>query len=282
MNEQEAVNYIIRCLRENKHLKTRSYGYDIHLHQITRHYAKNLENCRGLRIQKRSKELYPYFYAAAGELCRRGILVNGVWMKPEEPTPGKNPEDGYSVTPLGEKWIVKQYCDDVVPADPRRFAEMIEPVGNMANLGFCERAQQAFNSYHAQAYVSCCAMCAAAGESIALALAIAKKGDKKEALKIYCSNNGANKIENMIASKAGRQLRMEFLAYATLLKYWRNEIVNKRDSGITQDEAYKCLALLLRFFRFTKEHWSEFASANAGIGSEAAGRHKATSLGIHH
>jgi hypothetical protein len=264
MNEKKALNYIINCVREQKLLKKQPYGYDIYLHGIIRHYVENAEKLIGAKVEDRVKELYPCFYSAAWDLCRRGILNYGVWMKPEMQSPDEKSETGYYVTQFTKTWLVESCSEEMVPTEPERFSEMLKSFGTMVNLGFCERAQMALGFYREHSYPSCCAMCGSAAESMTLALAISKQGAKKETMKIYGSPDGRSKIENLIIEKEEKPVQEEFLAYATLLAHWRGEISQERVSGITRDEAYIALAMLLSFAKFAKSHWpNALATADA-------------------
>ena len=48
---------------------------------------------------------------------------------------------------------------------------------------------------------------------------------------------------------------MNSILNLALLKYWREEASHGRPSGITDDEAYTSLALLLRLAKYVDEHW---------------------------
>lgn len=99
-------------------------------------------------------------------------------------------------------------------------------------------------------------MCGAAAESVLLAVAFMKM-DKEKVLHIYRTANGRAKVENLIIGQAREQLQKEFRGYLILLKYWRDEASHGHASGITDDEAYTSLAILLRFAHYVNDRWSE-------------------------
>ena len=55
------------------------------------------------------------------------------------------------------------------------------------------------------------------------------------------------KWEDMILGQQQRQVQEEYRGYTTLLKYWRDEASHGKPSGITDNEAFTAIALLLRF-----------------------------------
>jgi hypothetical protein len=73
-------------------------------------------------------ELMPHFYAAAWDLCRRGILRPGVRSYLAQATAAGASGNGYSITPFGFKWLSEAEKDDFVPTEPGRFAQMLEPL----------------------------------------------------------------------------------------------------------------------------------------------------------
>jgi len=256
VNEEDAFKYIVSSLRNRPILKCASYGYDVYLPGIIRHYVEHHEGLQDHQAERCCRELSPHFYAAAWELCRRGIVRPGIRLMGEQSTPDGSAGNGYSITPFGYTWIAESDRDDFVPTEPGHFAKMLEPFRSRMGPGFYERAQQAVRCYGAHAYLACCAMCGAAAESILLALAIAKDGEEK-VLNSYRSVQGRSRVEKMVLGQVRQQLETEFRGYTTLLKYWRDEAAHGRPSGISDNEAYTSLSLLLRFAHFSNDHWAE-------------------------
>ena len=116
--------------------------------------------------------------------------------------------------------------------------------------------------YGAHAYVACCAMCGAAAESILLAVAIERRSEP-DVLKMYQGMGGRGRVEKLIVGQLPEQLRIEFLGFTTLVKYWRDEAAHGRASRTGDDEAYTSLALLLRFAKYVSDHWTELTSRGA-------------------
>lgn len=262
MNEENAFNYIVYYLRHKPALKYSSYGYDFYLPGIILHYVEHHERLQDYEVERRCRGLSPLFYAAAWELCRRGIIRPGIRVMGEQSTPDGSAGNGYSITPFGNTWIAESDRDDFVPTEPGHFAKMLEPFKSKMGPGFYERAQQGIRCYGAHAYLACCAMCGAAAESILLALAVAKDGEGEEkVLSTYRSAQGRSRVENMVLGQVRQQVQIEFRGYTTLLKYWRDEAAHGRPSGITDNEAYTSLSLLLRFAHFSNDHWAELTAS---------------------
>ena len=258
MNQEDATNLLVLWLRAPNHGDWGSYGYDIYLPALIRAYLES-QGVQHHDQEKRLREMIPPFYAAAWDLCRRGILRPGVHSYNAQSTDDGNAGNGYSITPFGVKWLEEADKDDYVPTEPGRFAEMLEAFRERFGPGFYERAQEAVRCYGAHAYLACCAMCGAATESIMLSTAIAKKGEE-EVLKIYVAANGRSKVENMIVGQTKEFIQREYRGYTSLVKYWRDESAHGKRSGISDNEAYTSLALLLRFAHFVNDNWNELVT----------------------
>ncbi len=257
MNEEDSLKYLIHFLRTWPLTKYTSYGYDFYLPGIMDNYVRSQHaGIEEHQVQLKVREISPHFYAAAWELCRRGIIRPGVRAMDEQSTPDGSAGNGYSLTPFGRAWLSEAHQDDFVPTEPGRFAKMLEPFGSLFGPGFHERAQQAIRCYGAHAYLACCAMCGAAAESILLSVACAKENEEK-VLSIYRSASGRNRVENLVSGQAKQQIQAEFCGFISLLKYWRDEAAHGKVSRISDDEAYTSLALLLRFANHVKDHWHD-------------------------
>jgi hypothetical protein len=255
MNLEDATALLIRWLRNPDHGNFSSYGYDFYLPALIRTYLRS----QGIQNQEEAnklRELCPVFWAAAWDLCRRGIVRPGINKFGAQATDDGNAGNGYSITPFGTNWLEESDQDDFIPTEPGRFAEMLTPYRDKFGPGFYERAQEAIRCYGAHAYLSCCAMCGASAESIILATAIAKD-EKENILKIYNSARGRSNIENILIGKARKQIQNEYKGFTSLLKYWRDEAAHGHASEIKDNEAYTSLALLLRFASFVSDNWNE-------------------------
>lgn len=260
MNADEAEKFLIRWLRDAGVRKSQyaSYGYDVYLPNVIRDYLTHQgQDPRAIEGQLRG--MSPEFYAAAWELCRRGVLRPGVRMLGVQETPDGSAGNGYSVTPFGHQWLDESDRDDFVPTEPGRFAEMLEPFREQFGPQFYERAQEAVRCYGAHPYLACCAMCGAAVESILLATAIAKR-DETSILSMYNTAQGRSRVEKVLIGQAREQLKREFLGFLVLLKYWRDEASHGGPSRIGDNEALTSLAFVLRFASFVRDHWDELAT----------------------
>jgi hypothetical protein len=254
MNQEDATNLLIQWLRSPNHGGWSSYGYEVYLPAMIREHLRS-QGIQHHEQENNLREMIPHFYAAAWDLCRRGILRPGVHSYMAQATADGSAGNGYSITPFGEKWLSESERDDYVPTEPGRFAKMLEPFRNRFGPGFYERAQEAVRCYGAHAYLACCAMCGGASESIILALAIAKKSEE-EVLKAYASSNGRSRVENMVIGQANNFIQREYQGYSSLLKYWRDESAHGKISEINDNEAYTSIALLLRFAKFADDNWN--------------------------
>jgi hypothetical protein len=258
MKLEDATKLLIEFLRNPDHGSFAQYGYEIYLPNLLRTYFSR----QGIRDEEQQLcELSPIFYAAAWELCRRGILRPGITCYGRQATADGGAGNGYSITPFGHTWLQESAHDDFVPTEPERFAAMLAKYKSRYGAGFYERAQQAIRCYGAHAYLACCVMCGASAESIILSTAIAKEKDEAGILKKYGSANGRRFIENTLIGRARKQLQDDYRAYSTLLKYWRDEAAHGRASNIEDNEAYTSLALLLRLAMFINDNWDELVNA---------------------
>jgi hypothetical protein len=103
--------------------------------------------------------------------------------------------DGYSITPMGERWLASADPRLHIPTDPARLATILAGFSTKFGPGFEQRAQEAVKCYNAQTYLACCAMCGAAAESILLAVAINRRGDAASVLRDYRAGGGRTRVE---------------------------------------------------------------------------------------
>lgn len=256
-NTEDAERLLVKWMREPPQTDYSSYGYDIFLPNLIRTHLRAV----GRREEKTAlQELSVNFYAAAWELCRRGILRPGVRVMGLQATDEGSGGGGYSITPFGRQWLEESDQDDYVPTEPGRFAEMLSPFQSRFGAQFKERSQEAIRCYGAHAYLACCVMCGAAAESILLATATEKQGDRDAVLKMYNTSQGRGRVENLILGSAKDGVRREFSAYQGLIKYWRDQASHGMPVQIGDNEAYTSLALLLRFAMFVEQRWESLTS----------------------
>lgn len=212
--QADATTLLVRWLRQPDHGDYGSYGYGVYLPALVRtHLAKQVQH---QNQEVRLREMMPMLYAAAWDLCRRGILRPGVRAFDAQATADGASGNGYSITPFGTQWLAEADHDDFVPTEPERFAQMFAPYRDRFGPSFQERAQEAIRCYGAHAYLACCTMCGAAAEAILLATAIAK-ADEATVLSQYNASGGRRRVENAILGKVRDDLRNEYVGYMTLL-----------------------------------------------------------------
>lgn len=259
MTAEDAATLIVRWLREPNHGGYATYGYDIYVPNLLRQFLQpNYQNDQQ-GLDQKLQDLIPAFYAAAWELCRRGILRPGVNSLNAQATEEGSAGAGYSITPFGQRWLDEANHDDFVPTEPGRFAEMLANYRARFGPGFHQRSQEAVRCYGAHAYLSCAVMCGAATESVVLAAAIENR-DEHTVLNMYRSASGRRRVENLVIGQAHRQLQEEYRGYTTLLKYWRDESAHGHQSDIQDNEAYTSLAMLLRLCKFIDDNWNELTT----------------------
>lgn len=256
MNEEDALNYMIDLLRDPKNIESPGKDYEIDLRRVIEVYLTRPEGMDPGEMDRQVLELSPQFYAAAWELCRRGIIRPGVRNIQASASLAGCGGQCYSSTPFGRRWHAEIDRHAFIPTEPGRFAELLKPFHVRFGPGFSERAQEAHRCYSALAYLACCAMCGAAAESVLLALAT-KKRDEQEVLRDYASAGGRGRVESLVLEKAEERLKKEFRSYSSLLKYWRDEASHGRPSGIGEIEAFTSLQSLLRLAQCANNHWEE-------------------------
>lgn len=251
---EDSFHLIVRYLGQGTTTGHSDYGYDLYLPNVINHYLRTEHRREDRPLMAR---LSPAFYAAAWDLCRRGILRPGVTAYGEQDTGDGSAGNGYSLTPTGREWLEQAGQYDVVPLEPGRFSHMLASFGPRFGDAFLERSQEAMRCYGANAFLACCAMCGAAAEAAIIALAAAKTGDETHVLKDWATPGGRGRVENSIIGQQPPGVRNEFLSSSSLLKYWRDVAAHGQRANISGDEAYTALALLLRFARFVDDKWGE-------------------------
>ena len=160
-----------------------SHGYEVSLYSAAKvHLYRENPSLEPGEFTRTYVSISPVFYAAAWELCRRGILRPGVKAFNEQVTERGSGGEGYSVTSMGRAWLAESSRESFIPVGPGRYEAMLAPFRDRFGPGFQERGEQAIQCYRAGAFLACCVMAGAAAESIILAAAIAKK--KVEAARI--------------------------------------------------------------------------------------------------
>lgn len=140
MHVEDAESILIQFIRQKPPTDYSNYGYDIYIPNVIRWH---LRFDQSVGVDHQVRDLSPTFYAAAWELCRRGVIRPGVRQMGLQATEQGSSGDGYSITPFGEQWAAESDRDDFVPTEPQRFAQMLKPYQSRFGPGFYERAQEA-------------------------------------------------------------------------------------------------------------------------------------------
>jgi hypothetical protein len=101
------------------------------------------------------------------------------------------------------------------------------------------------------------AMNGAAGESILLAVAIAKIGDEAKVLKDYSSGGGRSRLTKQIVAGLSASIARTLEAALQVLHYWRDDAAHGVATTISEVEAYASLTQLLRLELPLKEPGSQ-------------------------
>lgn len=262
MHVQDATTYLLSYIRESRKSEYSSYGYEVYIPNVIYSCLRERDPSHKWNSQE-ARELSPAFYAAAWDLCRRGIIRPGVHIMGAQATDRGSGGDGYSITPFGKEWLDEGGDGAYVPTEPGRFAEMLKPHRDRYGPEFYERSQEAIRCYGAHAYLACCVMCGAAAEAILLAATIAREKDKEKVLSAYNSSQGRSRIETMLLGQSRIRLKQEIQGFLTLLKYWRDQAGHGATANITDNEAYTSLAILLRFATYVDDWWYELTDKGA-------------------
>lgn len=264
ITEEDAFHIIVRYLKEDRGKKGdyHSYGYDFYIPNVMHDHLATAHQIPFHEAESHFRSLSPHFYAAAWELCRRGVLRPGISEYGKQATADGASGNGYSLTPFGRTWIKESTQFDYVPIDPSRFAQLLAKYGTRFGAGFMERSQEAMRCYVANAHLACCVMCGAAAESVLLALAIQMKGNEVEILKMYEAQGGRGRVEKYVIGQQPPNIQNDFLVYSSILKYWRDTASHGKIANITGDEAHTSLALLLRLVQFANNRWDILTKSN--------------------
>jgi hypothetical protein len=200
----DAIGIIMDMIRTRRP-EISEYGYDIYLPHVWNRYA--IDSGMVLAgdhdaLGRVGPSVSGAFYAAAWELCRRGSLRPSVRDSTGPFTTIGAPGNGYSITPMGERWLAAVDPRLHIPTEPSRVAEIFARFSKFGP-GFDQRAQEAVKCYNALAYLACCAMCGAAAESILLAVAIERRGDADAVLRDYRTGGGRTRVERNLLGQVG-------------------------------------------------------------------------------
>jgi len=256
VSEDEASSYIIGWLRSKPSASGwAQYGYEIYLPNLMRSFVVQRLACQEHEADRHLGGVSPPFYAAAWELCRRGILRPGIRRYREQSTEEGNAGNGYSVTPRGHKWVSEAKDGECTPAEVGQIAAILAKSERLFDRDYHFRAKEAVRCYRANCFLACCAMCGAAAESILVAACVAKSSDREAIIKEYSAAGGRGRMENRLVGSKGKVIQESLRAYLGLLKYWRDASAHYDTVEITEDEAFVALLTLMRLSIFVTDNW---------------------------
>jgi hypothetical protein len=237
-----------------------SFGYEVYLPNVVTAYLVEIEHStehlsmiyNGLR----SKQLSPYFYEAAWDLSRRGVLRPSVKQFGAQSV-GEG--EGYTVTASGREWL-ESAGGDFVLLEPTRLGRAFQHLSKKLGQSFLQRSIEASRCHAFGLNLACCAMSGAGAEAILLSVAIAKSDDEVATMRTYRSSQGRRKIIEEIVGSSRPALAGPFRSATGLLSYWRDDAAHGAISGISEIEAHEALSRLLRFAQFASDNWDELAS----------------------
>jgi hypothetical protein len=131
------------------------------------------------------------FYDAVWELARIGVIRPGR-VAPKAQETATDFGDHWSITEFGFQWLADASKRPYL--DMSQLSEIFVSFTDRFGPGFVQRAVEAVRTYRTGNYLSACAMVGAAAESILLAVAIAKKGNEAEVLKMYQNSSGRSRV----------------------------------------------------------------------------------------
>ena len=231
-----------------------NYGYDFHLPGFL---AKFVVERMGALPQSymadspEAKSVSPVFLDALWTLSRRGLMRPSVATRGGQ---GSDTGEGYSLTAAGRAWLADK--DRVmVPTDPSRFGTIVEKYADLLGDAFRRRAHEAVKCHETGSYLASCVMAGAAAEGVLLEVAVAKKGDRDEVLKLYLSRSGRRDVTNLVLAGVPEPLAAQLKILLDLLGYWRDTAAHGVDHDYTEVEAYDALSRLLRLAMRVGENW---------------------------
>src|SRR6266511_2145033 len=115
-SQADASTLLVHLLKDPSHGGYSSYGYGLYIPNLIRTHLAG----QGMQEQDRERklrEMSPMLYAAAWDLCRRGILRPGIRAFNEQSTPDGASGNGYTLTPFGTQWLAEADQDSFVPTE---------------------------------------------------------------------------------------------------------------------------------------------------------------------
>ena len=162
----------------------------------------------------------------------------------------------WSITEYGFRWLADASKRSYL--DMSRLSEIFASFTGRFGPGFAQRAVEAVRTYRTGNYLSACAMVGAAAESILLAVAIAKKGNEADVLKMY--SGGRNRVTTYVTGKSTPSIGRQFQAALHILHFWRDDASHGVHTTISEVEAHAALSELIRLAQFASDNWDDLTA----------------------
>lgn len=273
----EAMAVTLEYLREvasRPHGQRGMYGYDLWAPSVANAWAAQVCGTDTFRRENIARRASPVFFEAAWELCRRGLIRPGIRETGAQAVAGGC---GYSLTLRGREALTAGDADRFVAFQPGALATAFAKFKDRFGDGYHQRCQEAIRCRDSEAWVAAMAMIGAAAESIVLATANARMGNKDAVLKAYSSATGRKKLFNDIAPTSKPHLARPLSIAIGLLNYWRDETSHNAATAITGPEVEQALRELLHLVQFVEDNWDELTStAKASSKAAASAKTQAT------
>jgi hypothetical protein len=266
----EAMAVTLEYLRDvasRPHGQRGMYGYDLWAPAVANAWAAQVCGTDTFRRENIARRASPVFFEAAWELCRRGVIRPGIRETGAQAVAGGC---GYSLTIQGREALVAGNADRFVALQPGALAAAFAKFKDRFGEGYHQRCQEAIRCRDSEAWVAAMAMIGAAAESIILATATAKIGNKDTVLKAYSSATGRKKLFNDIAPVGKPHLARPLSIATGLLVYWRDEASHNAATAITGPEVEQALRELLHLVQFVGDNWDELTSTAKAPSKAAA------------
>jgi hypothetical protein len=203
-------------------------------------------------------EHYRPFYDAVWELARIGVIRPGRVAPKGQESANYDFGELWSITEFGFQWLVDASKRSYL--DMSRLSEIFASFTGRFGPGFAQRAVEAVRTYRTGNYLSACAMVGAAAESILLAVAIAKKGNEAEVLKMYQNPSGRSRVTTYVTGKSTQSIARQFQAALHILHYWRDDASHGVHTTISEVEAHAALSELIRLGQFASDNWDALSA----------------------
>lgn len=230
------------------------HGFEVWLPKVVEVFCGATEQEPNYHYQPVAEPMWQVFYDAAWEFCRRGILRPSPLSARGMGTHGTPSGDGFSLTEKGREWL-RESSSGWYPTDPNRYVSSLSRVSALCGNAFTQRAHEAARCQDTGNSLACCAMCGAAAESVLIAVATEKIGDRDQVFKLYTARDGRRRLLDRVTGGLDGFLIRGLKPGFDVLAYWRDSAAHGQAETITDLEAEAALLTLYRFAMFVADNW---------------------------